>query len=91
MPRRFSYAFYAIVIVILLFTGCMSVSDMTSAQLRATNGMAQCAQATTMYGKGSAITVNADDLRKGVNAKGKTVIVCGDATMSIEHNVGETR
>ena len=71
-----------------LLAGCLSVSDMSAQQLKATQGMAMCAQATTMYGKGSTITVNADDIRKGAYAKGKTAITCGDATMVIEHDVG---
>ena len=65
----------------------MNMSEMTANQLRATNGLATCTQATTMYGKGSSIAVNADDLRKGVSARGKTTIVCGDATMTIESNL----
>lgn len=76
-----------IVLAAFLLTGCLSVQDMTAAQIRATNGMAMCATAATMYGKGSSITVNADDIRKGASAKGKTQITCGDATMVIEHEV----
>jgi hypothetical protein len=66
----------------------MSVSDMSAAQLRATNGMAMCAQVTSLYGRGSSITVNADDIRKGAVGHGKTSIVCGDATMTIQHDIG---
>lgn len=74
--------------LLLMLPGCMSVPDMSAAQLRATNGMVMCAQVVSMYGKGSSITVNADDIRKGVNAKGKTAISCGDASMVIETDVG---
>ena len=68
--------------------GCLNMADMTAGQIRATNGLAMCTQATTMYGKGSSITVNADDVRKGATGKGKTAITCGDATMVIDHDVG---
>ena len=72
----------------LLLPGCLSVQDMTAAQIRATNGMAMCSQAVSIYGKASSITVNADDIRKGATARGKTAITCGDSTMVIEHDVG---
>ena len=80
----------ALFAITLVLPGCMSMSvpEMSSAQIRATNGMVMCAQVTSMYGKGSSITVNADDIRKGATAKGKTSIVCGDATMVIESHVG---
>ena len=78
-------------VVLLLLTSCMSISDMTSQQIRATSGMAMCAQVTSMYGKGSSIMVNADDIRKGATAKGKTVISCGDASMTIENDVGAAK
>jgi hypothetical protein len=73
--------------------GCMSmgVNDMSASQIRSTNGMAMCAQVTSLYGKGSSITVNADDFRKGYNAKYKTVIVCGDATMTLESSQAEPK
>lgn len=72
----------------LVLPGCMSISDMSAAQIRATNGVAMCSQVVTMYGKGSSITVNADDIRKGATGSGKTSIVCGDATMTIQHDIG---
>ncbi len=70
--------------------GCLSlgVHDMSAAQIKATNGMVMCGQMVSLYGKGSSITVNADDIRKGATAKGKLSIVCGDAQMTIEHNIG---
>lgn len=68
--------------------GCVNLSEMSANQLRATNGMAMCSQATSLYGRGSSITVNADDLKKGQTGKGKTVITCGDSQMVIEHDVG---
>ena len=77
-------------VLTLVLPGCMSmnVPDMSAAQIKATNGMVMCAQVVSMYGKGSSITVNADDIRKGATAKAKTSITCGDATMIIESNVG---
>lgn len=76
-----------------LLSGCMSlgVSDMSASQIRATNGMIMCAQVVSMYGKGSSITVNADDVRKGVSARSKTTIVCGDATMTIDSTLKEEK
>jgi len=73
-----------------VLTGCpsMSIKDMSADQLKATNGMLTCSQLSSMYGKGSTILVNTDDLRKGATSKGKTVITCGDATMAIESEVG---
>ncbi len=68
-------------------SGCLSVSDMSAQQLKATNGMAMCSTVATAYGRGSSITVNADDIRKGASAKGKTEIRCGDAVMVIEGEV----
>ena len=77
-------------LVTLLLPGCMSmqIPDMSAAQIKATNGLMMCAQVVSMYGKGSSITVNSDDIRKGSTAKGKTSIVCGDASMTIEHTTG---
>jgi len=68
--------------------GCVGVADMSASQIRATNGVVMCSQVTSIYGKGSAITVNADDVRKGSTSKGKILIVCGDATMTIDYDVG---
>lgn len=73
----------------LVLPGCMSMGfqDMTASQIRATNGVAGCVTVSTMHGRGSSITVNADDIRKGSSAKGKTEIRCGDAVMVIESEV----
>ncbi len=75
--------------IAVLLPGCMGsgLSEMSAAQLKATSGMAMCSQVTTMYGKGSSIAVNADDIRKGVSARGKTTIVCGDSTMTIDSTI----
>lgn len=88
---RYWLALVIVAVLAFALSGCMSmgVHDMSANQIRATNGVAMCAQATTLYGKGSSITVNADDIRKGVSARGKTTIVCGDATMTIESNIKE--
>lgn len=72
-------------------TGCVGVADMSASQIRATNGMIMCSQVVSIYGKGSSITVNADDIRKGATAKGKTSITCGDSQMVIEQEVGTAR
>ena len=72
-----------------LVPACMSVSDMSAAQLRAANGLAMCSQVTSIYGRGSSITVNADDIRKGATGKGRTSIECGDAKMVIEQSVAQ--
>lgn len=79
------------VVSMVMLGGCISVADMSAQQLRATNGMAMCAQVTSLYGRGSTITVNADDVRKGAYAKGKTAIQCGDSTMVIEHDLGVSK
>lgn len=79
-----------VAVAALLLPGCMSMGfqDMSAAQIRATNGVAGCVTVSTMNGRGSSITVNADDIRRGATAKGKTSIQCGDAQMVIEHDVG---
>jgi hypothetical protein len=74
--------------VLMSVSGCVSISDMSAAQLRASNGIAQCAQVTSLYGRGSSITVNVDDIRKGATARGRTSIRCGDATMVIDTDIG---
>ena len=71
--------------VALILPGCVGVADMSASQIRATNGVIMCAQVSSIYGKGSSITLNADDVRKGSTAKGKTSITCGDSQMVIEH------
>ena len=78
----------ALAVLLLVLPGCVSISDMSAAQLRATNGIAQCAQVTSLYGRGSSITVNVDDIRKGATARGRTSIRCGDATMVIDTDIG---
>lgn len=80
----------AILLPVLVLPGCMSigVEKMTPEQIRATNGMASCTTLRTMYGAGSSVSLNADDLRKGVTAKGKTTIRCGEAVMEIETDIG---
>ena len=77
-----------LLLVALVIPGCVGVPDMSASQIRATNGLIMCSQVTSIYGKGSAITINADDVRKGSTAKGKTSVVCGDASMTIETNIG---
>ena len=73
-----------------VLTGCpsMSIKDMSADQLKATNGMLTCSQLSSMYGKGSVILVNVDDLRKGATSKGETTVTCGDATMTIKNEIG---
>lgn len=80
----------ALILSTVALTGCpsMSIKDMSAEQLKATNGMLTCSQLSSMYGKGSSILVNTDDLRKGATSKGKTSITCGDATMTIESEIG---
>lgn len=75
---------------VAFLAGCpsMSIKDMSAEQLKATNGMLTCSQLSSMYGRGSSILVNTDDLRKGATSKGKTVITCGDASMTIESEIG---
>lgn len=70
--------------------GCLGLGmqNMTPAQIRATNGMTTCTQVLTMYGRGSTISANTDDIRKGATAKGKTAVKCGDAEMVIENDIG---
>jgi len=79
-----------ILLSVLLLTGCpsMSIKDMSAEQLKATNGMLTCSQLSSMYGKGSVILVNVDDLRKGATSKGETTVTCGDATMTIKNEIG---
>jgi hypothetical protein len=74
----------------LALAGCPSLGyqTMTPEQIKATAGTASCTQLTSIYGKGSAIAVNVDETRKGATSKGKTAITCGDATMTIETEVG---
>ena len=80
---------YAIALLaVLSLAGCLNMEAMTASQIRATNGLAMCSQMVTLYGKGSSITVNADDIRKGATAKGRTSITCGDALMVIDSNIG---
>ncbi len=80
-----------IAILAVALAGCAfsgGVQQMTPEQIKATEGMATCTQATTLYGKGASITANTDNTRKGATSKGKTMITCGDASMTIETDVG---
>lgn len=78
-----------LLIAMLLLSGCagLNMSDMTAAQIKATNGMASCGHSTNVYGKISIITANTDDVSKGANQKGRMSITCGDATMVIDNSV----
>lgn len=70
----------------VMLTGCLGIgiSEMSPEQIRASNGMMSCTNVNSMYGKASGISVNADDIRKGATATGKTEITCGEAKMTIE-------
>lgn len=77
-------------LIMSLVAGCANLnqSDMTAAQLRATNGTATCATSTSIYGKVSIIAANTDDAAKGTTQKGSMRITCGDAIMQIDNNIG---
>lgn len=81
---------FLIVIIILVLAGCQNLGyhNMTPEQIRATEGTTTCTQYSGLYGKASAIALNQDDTRRGATSKGKVVIVCGEAQMSIESEVG---
>jgi len=74
----------------IALAGCPSVGfqNMSPEQIKATAGTIGCSTISSIYGKGSTIAINADDTRKGATSKGKTVISCGDATMTVESEVG---
>jgi hypothetical protein len=75
----------------LAIAGCpsMGYQNMTADQIKATAGTISCSTITTIYGKGSTIAINADDIKKGQAGKGKNVITCGEASMTIESEVGK--
>lgn len=73
-----------------VLAGCqtMAYKDMTPEQIKATAGTTSCTQYSGLYGKASTIALNQDDTRKGATSKGKTIITCGDASITIEAEVG---
>lgn len=76
----------SIVFSALFLAGC--ATGMTPEQLKASSGMSTCTKTTTIYGTVTFATTSADDTRKGATQKGKTVITCGDASMSVETDTG---
>lgn len=74
----------------LLLTGCPSMGyyNMSPEQIKATAGTISCSTVNSVYGKGSAIAVNADDVRKGATHAGAVTITCGEASMVIKSEVG---
>jgi len=74
----------------LLLTGCPSMGyyNMTPEQIKATAGTISCSTVASVYGKGSAIAVNADDIRKGATSTGAITVTCGEASMVIKSEVG---
>jgi hypothetical protein len=73
-------------------SGCMSLGyqNMTPEQIKATAGSISCVTIETlMYGKGSSISINTDDTKKGATSSWKTSIKCGDAEMTIDASVGK--
>lgn len=85
--RRFSMP-CVVALTTALLSGCagLPVADMTAAQIRATNGMSSCGTASNLYGKVSIITQNQNDPAGNTNQRGKTVITCGEATMTIDNS-----
>lgn len=77
----------AIYLVIIALSGCgaMAYKDMTSEQIKATAGTTSCTQYEGIYGNAATIALNADDTRKGASSRGKMLITCGKATMTIEN------
>lgn len=77
-------------LALMALSGCGSIAykDMTPEQIRATEGTISCTQATSLYGKASTIATKAESIKKGATSKGKTVINCGDASMTIESEDG---
>lgn len=74
-------------LLVSLLAGCLGLG-LSPEQLKASAGMATCTNATSIYGKGSTVTANTDDVRKGNNQKSSMTITCGDVTMKIEQDVG---
>lgn len=74
----------------LLLAGCPSMGyyNMSPEQIKATAGTISCSTVNSVYGKGSAIAVNADDIRKGATSTGAVTISCGEASMVIKSEVG---
>lgn len=66
-----------------MLAGCPSIT-MSPEQLKASDGMATCSQLSSMYGKGSSITINPDNWRKGVAGTNDVSITCGDAQLTIK-------
>lgn len=67
----------------ILLAGCANFSD-----LKLPAGTIGCNQYAGLYGKASSIALNQDNVPKGATAKGKTVVTCGDSTMTLETDVG---
>ena len=78
-----------IAVLATTLSGCMSmgVSQMTSEQIRAADGLATCSTIYTAWGKGASASVNVDNVRKGMTAMGK-VVISPECAISIETNVG---
>ncbi len=74
----------------ILLAGCQNLgySGMSAEQIKATAGTTTCTQYAGLYGKASAIALNADDVRKGVTSNGDMTITCGDASMQIKNTIG---
>jgi hypothetical protein len=77
-----------LLVAVLLLSGCMSLEQMNAVQLKALEGTAMCQQFTSLYGKGAVIVNSIDNTKKGATNKGKTYVKCGEAEMTIEHDVG---
>ena len=80
---------FAVLILAVALTGCgaMAYQNMTAEQIRATAGTTSCTQYEGLYGNASTIALNTDDTRKGSSSRGKMVITCGKAAMTIENEV----
>lgn len=78
-----------LILFITALSGCMAmgVQDMTPAQIKATEGMLTCTQLQGAYGRGVAVSVNMDDVRKGMTSKGR-IIVTADCAITIYSDVG---
>ena len=74
---------------VVLLAGCMNlgVSEMSPDQIKATNGMITCTQLATTYGRGVAVTINADDVRKGATNKSK-ITMTPDCAATVETDMG---
>jgi hypothetical protein len=65
----------------------MGLSKMSPDQIKAANGLATCTQIYSPWGKGTTISINIDDVRKGATSKGR-IIVSPDCAVTIQHDVG---